>query len=142
MKGKAADIVVKGHTPKEVAQYAESLGMKGIGVYKTFTHIDTRPSKYYWYDGGASNVSTFGEVINDKENTSIEEEETTIKLSVLKRGSTGEQVELLQRKLILLGYDLGPKGADGDFGTKTYNAVITFQKKYKLTVDGLVGSQT
>lgn len=141
MKGKAADIVVKGHTPKEVAQYAESLGMKGIGVYKTFTHIDTRPSKYYWYDGGASNVSTFGEVINDKENTSIEEE-TTIKLSVLKRGSTGEQVELLQRKLILLGYDLGPKGADGNFGTKTYNAVITFQKKYKLTVDGLVGSQT
>ena len=43
---------------------------------------------------------------------------------------------------MLLGYDLGPKGADGDFGTRTYNAVIAFQKKYKLTVDGLVGPQT
>ena len=34
--------------------------MKGIGVYSSFTHVDTRTSKYFWYDGGASNVSTFG----------------------------------------------------------------------------------
>lgn len=143
MQGKAADIVVKGYAPKEVAQYAESLGMKGIGVYKTFTHVDTRPSKYYWYDGGASNVSTFGKTTNDQKDTNpTQKEETTIKSSVLRKGDTGEEVKLLQKKLILLGYNLGNNGVDGNFGIKTYNAVVAFQKKYKLTVDGLVGAQT
>lgn len=60
MEGMAADIVVSGVKPLEVAQYAEHIGMKGIGVYSSFTHVDTRTSKYFWYDGGASNVSTFG----------------------------------------------------------------------------------
>ena len=47
-KGKAADIVIKGIEPKEVATYAASIGAKGIGVYKTFTHIDTRAKQAYW----------------------------------------------------------------------------------------------
>ena len=47
-KGKAADIVIKGVEPKEVAAYAASIGVKGIGVYKTFTHIDTRDKQAYW----------------------------------------------------------------------------------------------
>ncbi|MGN1342286.1 MAG: D-Ala-D-Ala carboxypeptidase family metallohydrolase [Bacilli bacterium] len=53
-KGDAADIVVKGVSPKTVAQYAESIGIKGIGLYETsadgfFTHIDTRTTKSFWY---------------------------------------------------------------------------------------------
>ena len=53
-KGDAADIVVKGVSPREVAKYAESIGIKGIGLYETsadgfFTHIDTRPTKSFWY---------------------------------------------------------------------------------------------
>lgn len=47
-KGKAADIVVKGIAPKEVASYAASIGFKGIGVYKAFTHVDTRDKQAYW----------------------------------------------------------------------------------------------
>lgn len=62
MYGQAADIVVKGISPIEVARYAESIGVLGIGVYSGFVHIDTRTSKYFWYDGGASNVSTFGKL--------------------------------------------------------------------------------
>ena len=46
--GKAADIQIKGVSPVEIAQYAESLGVKGIGLYGTFVHVDTRTSKYYW----------------------------------------------------------------------------------------------
>jgi len=31
---------------------------------------------------------------------------------------------------------------DGEFGEHTYNAVIEFQKKYGLEVDGIVGNKT
>lgn len=46
-KGMAADIVVKGHDSKEVAEYANSI-MKQGGVirYESFTHIDIRENKY------------------------------------------------------------------------------------------------
>ena len=42
--GRAADIVVKGHSPAEVQNLLESLmkGWGGIGSYDTFTHVDTR----------------------------------------------------------------------------------------------------
>lgn len=48
--GKAADIKVKGVTPKKVAQYAETLlkNKGGIGIYSTFTHIDVRSVKARW----------------------------------------------------------------------------------------------
>ena len=48
--GKAADIKVNGVTPKKVAAYAEKLLPKsgGIGIYKTFTHIDVRATKSRW----------------------------------------------------------------------------------------------
>lgn len=48
LTGMAADIRVKDVKPKEVAMYAESLGIKGIGLYETFVHIDTRINKFYW----------------------------------------------------------------------------------------------
>lgn len=42
--GRAADIVVKGHSPAEVQELVASLmkGWGGIGSYETFTHVDTR----------------------------------------------------------------------------------------------------
>lgn len=48
--GTAADIVVKGVTPKQVAAYAEKLlpNTGGIGIYSTFTHIDVRETKSRW----------------------------------------------------------------------------------------------
>lgn len=47
MKGKAFDIVVKGKTPAEVAKYAYSIGVSGVIQYNTFTHVDSRETKYY-----------------------------------------------------------------------------------------------
>ena len=48
-----------------------------------------------------------------------------------------------QKKLIALGYNLGPTGADGKNGTFTRNAVIKFQKKHPdLVVDGILGRAT
>jgi uncharacterized protein YcbK (DUF882 family) len=42
--GRAADIVVKGHSPAEVQDVLESFmkGWGGIGSYETFTHVDSR----------------------------------------------------------------------------------------------------
>ena len=46
-KGMAADIVVKGHNPKEVAEYADSILDKGGVIrYNNFVHIDVRTNKY------------------------------------------------------------------------------------------------
>ena len=48
--GMAADIVVKGISPKTVAAYAETLmpNKGGIGIYSTFTHVDVRKTKSRW----------------------------------------------------------------------------------------------
>lgn len=50
LKGTAADIKVKGKTPKEVAAYCETLLPKsgGIGIYSTWVHVDTRSNKSRW----------------------------------------------------------------------------------------------
>lgn len=48
--GTAADIVISGVSPLEVAQYAEYLqpSSGGIGVYTSFTHVDVRASRSRW----------------------------------------------------------------------------------------------
>jgi cell wall-associated NlpC family hydrolase len=53
----------------------------------------------------------------------------------LKRGSHGARVKVLQR-------DLGLSPADGIFGTGTYKAVRSFQRRHHMTVDGIVGTVT
>lgn len=48
--GKAADIVVKGVKPSDVAAYAEQLmpSYGGVGRYATFVHVDVRDEKSRW----------------------------------------------------------------------------------------------
>ena len=46
--GKAADIVVKGKSPKVVAEFAKKIGFTGVGTYTNFVHVDTRPTPSYW----------------------------------------------------------------------------------------------
>lgn len=58
--GMAADIVVKGVKPQEVAKYCESIGVLGIGLYDSFTHIDTRRTKAFWYSAKEIKRTTFG----------------------------------------------------------------------------------
>ena len=58
----------------------------------------------------------------------------------LRSGDTGEDVRLLQQRLIDLGY-LKSK-ADGIFGSGTVTAVKAFQKANGLTADGVAGSAT
>jgi hypothetical protein len=59
-----------------------------------------------------------------------------IELSVLQKGSKGEQVKTLQRLLNAFGSNLN---VDGDFGIKTDSALKSYQKKNSLQVDGICG---
>ena len=60
--------------------------------------------------------------------------------TVLEVGSRGDDVTKVQKRLIQFGYLSGT--ADGRYGEKTRDAVILFQKRNGLTVDGRVGSRT
>lgn len=63
-----------------------------------------------------------------------------IELSILRKGSKGEQVKTLQRLLTAMGYPCGV--VDGSFGNNTLAGVRAFQRGNKLTVDGSVGRDT
>ena len=60
--------------------------------------------------------------------------------AVLKRGSRGDEVVTLQKKLKQWGYYDG--AVDGVFGAGTEKAVQYFQRKNGLTADGVVGAKT
>ncbi len=60
--------------------------------------------------------------------------------AVVAWGSTGEQVRLVQQKLKQYGYM--DAAVDGVFGKATYDAVVWFQRKNGLRVDGAVGQST
>lgn len=126
-KGMAADIVVSGVSAKRVAQYAEAIGVKGIGWYESqkFTHIDTRTAKYFWKDKSGNARKTFSDC------------PYTEPTKALKYGDTG--AAWVQWHLNKCGAKLS---IDGKFGALTKAAVIAYQKKHGLTVDGSVGAQT
>ncbi len=59
---------------------------------------------------------------------------------MIRRGSSGAEVRMCQTLLNKVGLAPGP--ADGIFGPATHRAVVQFQEKRGLEVDGIVGPQT
>ncbi|MFZ3579008.1 peptidoglycan-binding domain-containing protein [Virgibacillus sp. DJP39] len=57
-------------------------------------------------------------------------------------GDEGQFVREVQQDLLRAGFSLPIYGVDGQYGPETQRAVMMFQKRYGLTVDGLVGPQT
>jgi len=57
-------------------------------------------------------------------------------------GGRGPAVEDIQRRLLRLGFDLGPTGVDGVFLGRTQDAVKAFQTAEGLGEDGIVGDET
>ena len=66
----------------------------------------------------------------------------SLKISVLKKGSKGQPVKVLQNLLICFGYSCGSCGADGSFGSATEQALRAYQKDRGLSVDGSCGPAT
>ena len=60
--------------------------------------------------------------------------------AVVAWGDKGDQVTLIQQKLKQYGYFSGT--VDGVFGKQTYDAVVWFQRRNGLKVDGVVGEST
>ena len=84
-------------------------------------------------------------IVEDKDAEDIEEDQVPVQpqnRNVLRKGMSGADVKALQEKLITAGYDVGPDGADGDFGNNTFKAVAAFQEDHHLSVDGVAGPET
>jgi peptidoglycan hydrolase-like protein with peptidoglycan-binding domain len=60
-------------------------------------------------------------------------------MTILKRGSSGNEVRGLQDNLKKLGFAID---ADGSFGERTHNSIITLQTIFGYDVDGMVGPAT
>lgn len=158
--GQAADIKVRGVDPIEVARYAESIGVKGIGHYDTFVHIDTRTTKSFWYSHAQVRRTTFAvsgtasatteeyslvDFVKDVQSaigTAVDGaagQETlskTITLSA-KKNAKHEAVRAVQKRLKALGYaEVGD--ADGVAGPKFTSAVAHFQMDNGCVVDGVI----
>ena len=58
------------------------------------------------------------------------------------QGDRGPAVEDVQKRLLVLGFDLGPTGVDGVFLGATLSAVRRFQAELGLAEDGSVGDET
>ena len=130
--GLAADVTISDSSKlTEAARYAEKIGFTGIGLddkYEKFIHLDTRKNRSFFRyrsDGYTYVVGSF--------------------FVTVKKGSRGEGVKILQKKLKELGFK-DSKGkdlvADGIFGENTEYALKNFQKKMKLTADGIAGPKT
>ena len=156
-KGQAADIVVPGVKPAEVAKYAESIGILGIGLYEgedgNFVHIDTRTKKSFWYGHAQAKRDTFGgnNVIKDWQ-VAAQADGYAVKINDQWDSVSNSVAKTAICKKYLIGYKnrnltkIVQKAvgvtADGKFGSGTKNAVIKWQKIMGLTADGVVGYNT
>lgn len=59
---------------------------------------------------------------------------------LIRQGSRGVYVLVAQDGLNTLGFTTG--GLDGVFGTETRNAVLSYQRRRGLVVDGIIGCNT
>lgn len=130
VKGQALDIPFlnsyKYLTSREkMCAFFNTLGVKGIIIYPTFIHVDTRTTKYHADNNG--NYKTFGKVHIPFKQT-------------LKRGSNNVDVGIVQYKLKMLGYNVG--NADMLYGEKTELSVRKFQSNNNLKVNGVVEETT
>ena len=60
-------------------------------------------------------------------------------MKTLKKGCKGDEVKTLQKLLNKEGYNLV---VDSDFGQKTHDALVAWQKAHGLVADGIVGPKT
>lgn len=157
-KGMAADFHIDGVPCAEVAAYAEGIGIKGIGLYDTFVHIDTRENRSFWYGHGQEYRATFGgssgytleQFVREVQSAigaevdGVAGPETLGKTVTVSQwiNSTHPVVVPIQRRLAALGYtDVGK--ADGIAGVKFTAAVTAFQEDKGCWVDGeLTGGRT
>jgi len=152
--GQAADFHIDGVSPEEIAKYAESIGVKGIGLYDTFVHIDTRETKSFWYSHAQQYRTTFGgapaaeeypleQFVRDVQGVTGSEVDgkagpetigNTVTISA-RVNRSHPVVVFVQKRLYALGYkQVGD--ADGTAGPMFDEAMKAFQRDNDCTADG------
>lgn len=159
-KGMAADIVVKDVAPAEVAKYAESLGILGIGLYEAkdcgdnFVHIDTRTTKSFWYGHAQVARTTFGGTVESQYTLEqfVKDVQSAVGVTVTGKADDAtlsktvtisntinnrhKVIKVVQKRLLALGYtEVGD--ADGVAGNMFKTALINFQNKNGCTPTGI-----
>ena len=118
---------------KNGVQVTDVLNVKS-GTGHSWTKHGKLP--YVSYAEAAADTATSGSPAK------TEEKPKPKTLPTLRVGSSGDAVEALQHLLIFNEYDCGLDGADGDYGSKTKQAVVKLQQDNNLEDDGIVGPAT
>lgn len=150
-KGQAADFYIKGIAPAEIAKYAESIGILGIGLYEdkdgNFVHIDTREKKSFWYGHAQKYRDTFGggytrEIFLEELQKALDtayEGDFLIRATVTigaKYNHDHPCIKPVQKWLYALGYtEVGD--ADGKAGACFTSAMLHFQEDVGCTMTGI-----
>jgi len=136
-KGKAADIVISGMTPAQMAKLAQEVGFTGVGQYNgtqgRFVHVDVRPTPYCWLNTNGTDRPVSGHGGTKPVNPH------KLGSRTLRHGSRGENVKALQWVLDRFGYKCA---VDGIYGEETKAAVAAFQQELLLKKDGIAGPET
>jgi hypothetical protein len=146
-KGKVSDLVTI-RPGTAVFQCRESDGNRHhIGLYiGGGMCIEAKGTAYGVVKSELAQWDEYGELA-DVDYTGMPEEPVVQSRRTLRKGSSGADVEYLQKLLKAAGYDLGNSGPnkdgiDGKFGSETLSAVRAYQSDHDLTPDGIVGKDT
>lgn len=157
IQGMAADISIAGVEPAEIAKYAESIGVMGIGLYDTnadghFVHIDTRTYKSFWFGHAQEKRETFGgapiytkeQFVKDVQAAcgasvdGVAGSETLSKTVTIgaKYNNRHGCIKAVQKRLAAIGYkEVGE--VDGEAGPKFTAALAHFQQDNGCTPTGI-----
>ena len=123
---------------KELGYYKSTIdGDYGSG---TVTAVKAFQKKNGLSQTGTADETTLKKVYSSSAVSATDKTEDTDTSTTLKRGSKGEKVKELQRRLKELGYYKNT--IDGEYGSGTVTAVKAFQKKNDLTQTGTADAAT
>ena len=114
-------------------QKANGLSADGIAGEKTLAAVSSKLKG--GSSSGSSNSSSSGSNNSSSSTSSLLNTSLT-----LQQGTKNDEVLKLQNMLTSLGFYTGNK--TGNFGEKTADAVIAYQKSKGLTADGIAGKKT
>lgn len=118
-------------------QRANGLSADGIAGEKTLTAVSSK------LKGGSSSGSSNSSSSSSSSGSNSSSSSTSSLLNTsitLQQGTKNDEVLKLQNMLTSLGFYTGNK--TGNFGEKTADAVIAYQKSKGLTADGIAGKKT
>ena len=117
-------------------QKANGLSADGVAGEKTLAAVSSKLK-----GGSSSGSNSSSSSSSSGSNSSSSSSSSLLNTSItLQQGTKNDEVLKLQNMLTSLGFYTGSK--TGNFGEKTADAVIAYQKSKGLTADGIAGKKT